>query len=59
MKIKKCQRCGSKNILLIKLDPDYVEDIQENSIECQDCGFQIGIKTDREIRENIREKNEE
>jgi len=58
MKIKKCQKCGSENIFNITINPNRGEE-EAGQIECQDCGFQIRRRTEVEIVQNLREKNEE
>jgi DNA-directed RNA polymerase subunit RPC12/RpoP len=57
MEIKKCQKCGSENILLIKINPDYDEFIQESFVECQDCGFKIKKRIPEEVDDNWFNKN--
>ncbi|GEM_PF-5843463 len=57
MKIKKCQKCGSENIILVKINPDYYEDEQIDYVECKDFGFSIEKKSQREIDFNWEEKD--
>jgi len=59
MEIKKCQKCGSDNIISVKLDPDCIEEMQEAYTECKDCGFEIRERKVIEIIQNLREKDKE
>lgn len=55
--IKKCSKCGSRNIILIEYDylsPNHYDGISE--IQCNDCGVRIGRWSGKILKEGEEEQ---
>lgn len=57
MKLKKCQKRGSRNIVFITISPEYDDDFCEKYYECKDCGFSMKVKKQEEIERKWEEKD--
>ena len=57
MEKEECQKCGSKNIILVEYawdHPEHYDGISE--IDCRDCGARYGRWSGKELAEGEAEK---
>lgn len=57
MTMEKCEKCGSKNIVMVEYEwnhPEHYDGISE--IVCQDCKVRIGRWSGKELAEGEYEK---